>query len=70
MLRALTIRFGLMAVGLAPLVFLVNTFNVAPGLALVALLAYMAAGVLIIGNYCVAHEDEIPMRAERGARRR
>ncbi len=69
MIRALTIRFAVMCVGVSALVILANILSVHPALAWVALLAYMAAGALIIGNYCVEHEDEIPTRAERRRRR-
>jgi hypothetical protein len=65
MVRALTIRFAVMCVGVSPLIILGNAFNVPPVLAFTSLLIYMVAGVLIIGNYCIDHENEIPTRAER-----
>ncbi len=37
---------------------------------MVSLLVYMAVGALIIGNYCIAHEDEIPTRERRRRARR
>ncbi len=68
MTRALTIRFGLMWVGLCALVVLANVFHASPGLAMGSLMVYLLAGTLIIGNYCVDHEDEIPTREERRRR--
>jgi len=65
MVRALTIRFGIMCLGLSALVILANVLHASPVLAWVLLLVYMVAGLLIIGNYCIDHEDEIPTRAER-----
>jgi hypothetical protein len=59
-----------MCVGLCPLVILANVLEMHPGLAWAALLAYMAAGALIIGSYCVEHEDEIPTRARARSDRR
>ncbi len=59
-----------MCVGMVPLVAGANILKVNPALAWVALLAYMAAGVVIIGNYCIDHEDEIPTRAQRHDDRR
>jgi len=70
MVRALTIRFAMMCVGVVPLVFLVNVLDAPPELAMVSLLVYMAVGALIIGNYCIAHEDEIPTRERRRRARR
>lgn len=63
MIRALTIRFGVMCVGAIPLVILANVLNAPPALVLLTYLGYMGAGALIIGNYCAAHQDEIPARA-------
>jgi hypothetical protein len=65
MVRALTIRFAVMCVGVTPLIFLGNALNAPPVVAFLSLLIYMVVGVLIIGNYCIDHEDEIPTRAER-----
>jgi hypothetical protein len=65
MIRALTIRFAIVCLGLSVLVVSGNLLHASPGLAGFLLFAYLIAGVLIIGNYCVDHEDEIPTRAER-----
>lgn len=62
MIRALTIRFGVMCVGVVALVALVNVLNAPPALAMGAWMAYLLVGSLIIGNYIVDHEDEIPPR--------
>ncbi len=62
MIRALTIRFGIMCIGVAVLVALVNILNAPPALAMGSLMAYLLAGSLIIGNYIDAHQDEIPPR--------
>jgi hypothetical protein len=51
-----------------PIVALVNVFDVTPSLAFLALLAYMAGGALIIGNYALDHKDQIPPRAQRPPR--
>jgi hypothetical protein len=64
MIRALTIRFAIMCVGAIPLVILANALIAPRALVLGSYFAYMAAGALIIGNYCVAHQDEIPTRAQ------
>jgi hypothetical protein len=63
MIRALTIRFGVMCAGAIPLVILANVFDAPPALILGTYFAYMGGGALIIGNYCLAHQDEIPARA-------
>lgn len=70
MVRALTIRFGVMSVGASLLVIFVNVLHLQPDLAGLLFLVYMTVGVLIIGKYCLDHEDEIPTRAERRPRRR
>ncbi len=70
MVRALTIRFGVMSIGGGLLVVLADVLGVNPGLTSLLLFAYMAVGALIIGNYCLDHEDEIPTRAERRRNRR
>jgi hypothetical protein len=64
MIRALTIRFAVMCAGAIPLVILANVFNAPPALVFGVYFAYMTAGALIIGNYCVAHQEEIPTRAQ------
>jgi hypothetical protein len=56
--------------GLCVLVVLANVVHMNSALAWSLLLIYMGVGVLIIGNYCVAHEDEIPTRAQRRRARR
>jgi hypothetical protein len=70
MIRALTIRFGIMCIGVAALVALVNILNAPPALAMGSLMAYLLAGSLIIGNYIHAHEDEIPPRRPHDESRR
>lgn len=70
MIRALTIRFAVMCAGAIPLVILANVLNAPPALVLGTYFAYMGAGALIIGNYCVAHQDEIPTRAQQRHDRR
>lgn len=62
MLRALTIRFGLMAVGLAALDIGLNLVDAGRGLVGLSLLVYLSCGYAWIGLYCVAHKDEIPVR--------
>jgi hypothetical protein len=69
MIRALTIRFAIMGVGLCVLVVLVNVLHASPPLAMGSLMVYLLGGTLIVGNYCIAHEDEIPTRAQRRRRR-
>jgi hypothetical protein len=54
-----------MCIGVSPIIILGNVLNVPPALAFLLLFSYMGAGILIIGNYCIAHQDEIPTRAER-----
>jgi hypothetical protein len=70
MIRALTIRFAGMCAGAIPLVILANVLNAPAALVLGSFFAYTGAGALIIGNYCVAHQDEIPARAPQHDRRR
>lgn len=54
-----------MCVGVSVLVILVNVLHAPPALAMGLLIAYLIGGGVIIGNYCVAHEDEIPTRSQR-----
>jgi hypothetical protein len=70
MIRVLTIRFAIMGVGLCVLVVLVNVLHASPPLAMGCLMVYLLGGTLIIGNYCVEHEEEIPTRAQRRQHRR
>jgi hypothetical protein len=70
MIRALTIRFGIMGIGAGALVILLNVLDAAPALAMVSLVAYLLVGSLIIAGYCVSHEDEIPMGIQRRRPRR
>jgi hypothetical protein len=70
MIRALTIRFGLLYLGLVPLIGFLNRVEPAPGLVGLAMILYVCGGGLIIGLYCVAHEDEIPLRRPRSRDRR
>lgn len=54
-----------MGVGAGALVVIVNLFKVAPDIAMTSLVLYLLLGSLVIGRYCIAHEDEIPTRASR-----
>jgi hypothetical protein len=54
-----------MCVGVSALVILVNVLHAPPALAMGSLMAYLLGGSLILGNYCIEHEDEIPTRARR-----
>lgn len=65
MIRALTIRFAIMCAGTIPLVVLANAFIAPRALVLGSYFAYMTVGALIIGNYFIDHEDEIPTRSQR-----
>jgi hypothetical protein len=58
-----------MGVGLSALVILVNALHAASALAMGLLILYLVGGSVIIGNYCVDHEDEIPTRSQRRAKR-
>lgn len=70
MYRALTIRFGLMCLGAAPLVAFLNRVQAADGVAGAALIFYTLGASFLIGRYCIAHEDEIPVRRRRNTDRR
>jgi hypothetical protein len=70
MIRALTIRFAVMGVGLCVLVVSANVLHASPPLAMGFLMVYLLGGTLIIGNYCIEHEDEIPTRSQRRQHRR
>ncbi len=70
MIRALTIRFAIMCAGAVPLVILANVLSAPPALILGTYFAYMIGGALIIGNYCLAHQDEIPTLEQRHEPRR
>lgn len=65
MIRALTIRFGIMGLGIVPLVILANVLKAPPALIVGTYFVYMGGGALIIGNYWLAHQDEIPTREPR-----
>ncbi len=65
MIRSLTIRFGLMYLGLVPLIGFLNRVEPAPGIVAISMIFYVCGGGLLIGLYCVAHEDEIPPRQPR-----
>jgi hypothetical protein len=54
-----------MCVGVSPIIALGNALHVSPPIAFLSLFSYMTAGILLIANYCIAHEDEIPARASR-----
>lgn len=62
MIRALTIRFGIMCLLAPPLVAGLNWLDLAPQLGMIALMAYCLAVSIVLGRYCLAHEDEIPVR--------
>lgn len=65
MIRALTIRFGIMCAGAVPLIILANVLSAPPALILGTYFVYTIGGALIIGNYCIDHEDELPTRSQR-----
>jgi hypothetical protein len=62
MIRALTIRFAIVALFAACLVAGLNWLDPAPQLGMIALMAYCLAVSIALGRYCLAHEDEIRMR--------
>jgi hypothetical protein len=59
-----------MGVGLSMLVILVNVLEAPPVLAGGLWVTYLLVGGVILANYCVDHEDEIPTRSQRRANRR
>jgi hypothetical protein len=63
MIRALTIRFAVMCLGAVALTFVLDLTKPAPGLVAASVIAYVFAGSVIIALYCLAHEDEIPVRS-------
>jgi hypothetical protein len=63
MVRALTIRFTVMAICIAPLVRYLNAAEASYGVALAAVGIYCAIGATIIGYYAATHLDDIPVRA-------
>ncbi len=65
MIRALTIRFAIMCAGAVPLVILANVLSAPPALILGTYFVYTIGGALLIGNYFIDHEDEIPTRSRR-----
>jgi ABC-type cobalt transport system substrate-binding protein len=65
MIRALTIRFVIMAICIAPLVRYLNVVEAEFGWALAAVGVYCAIGASIIGYYMGTHLDDIPVRASR-----
>jgi len=67
--KALTIRFGVMCVGMAILDVVLNLTNPNPNLVMLAVMVYVVGGALVIGRYCIAHEDEIPVRCRDDRRR-
>jgi uncharacterized membrane protein YkgB len=62
MVRALTIRFGIMAVGMAIFTTVVNLTKPDASLVMLVLIVYLGGGGFLIGRYAVAHGDEIPVR--------
>ncbi len=62
MLRALTIRFGIMAIGAGALTVALNLIEPAPAVVLFAIFGYVIGGSCLIARYCAAHVDEIPVR--------
>ena len=69
MIRALTIRFGIMCVGAVPLVAALNSIEPEPGLVMASVMIYELIGSVVIGRYCLKHEDEIPTRTQRRSNR-
>jgi hypothetical protein len=49
-----------MCAGAVPLVILANVLSAPPALILGTYFVYTIGGALIIGNYFIDHEDEIP----------
>jgi len=70
MIRALTIRFGIMCLGAVPLVAALNSIKPEAGLVLASVMVYELIGSVVIGRYCLKHEDEIPTRTRRSGSRR
>ena len=62
MFRALTIRFGIMGVGVAILTVGLNLLEPSPVIVLFSVFGYFIGGSSLIARYCLAHEDEIPVR--------
>jgi hypothetical protein len=65
MIRALTIRFVVMAICIAPLMRYLIVIEASYGVALAAVGVYCAIGASIIGYYMGTHLDDIPVRASR-----
>jgi ABC-type cobalt transport system substrate-binding protein len=65
MVRALTIRFTVVAICIAPLVIYLNAVEASYGVALAAVGVFSAIGATIIGYYLGTHLDDIPVRASR-----
>jgi hypothetical protein len=68
-IRALTIRFGAMALGLVALYVFLMLVKAAPDLAGSLIILYVFGGGLLIARYSVAHSDEIPPRPPRDSHR-
>ncbi len=62
MIRALTIRFGIMGVGVAILTVVLNLTKPDPNRIMLAVVIYLTGGALAVLRYVVAHQDEIPVR--------
>jgi len=65
MLRGFLIRAVALAVGVVPLMILLDAVDLQPNLAAAAIVVYAAAGGCYFGNYGVKHQDEIPTRSTR-----
>ena len=65
MIRALTIRFVVMAICIVPLMRYLTAVDASYGVALAAVGVYCAIGATIIGYYGATHLDDIPVRASR-----
>jgi hypothetical protein len=63
--RGFLIRGVAIALGVVPLMFLLDTIALKPDLAAVAIVVYAAVTGCYFGNYAVEHQDEIPSRAPR-----
>jgi len=59
-----------MCIGGALLVAFLNRVEPADGLAGAALIFYTLGASILIARYCVAHQDEIPVRKPRDTDRR
>ena len=62
MIRALTIRFGVMILGLVAIQVPLTLIKAPPDLTGSLIIIYAFVGGLFLARYSVAHSDEIPPR--------